>query len=161
MTPVVHAPRKIPLALQDRVKPELMRMVQLGIIAKVDKPSSWVNCMVVVEKPGGSLRLCLDPRELNSAIKREHYQLPTIDDVTNQLSGATIFSSLDASCSFWQIPLDEESSNLCAFNTPLGRYKFCCMPFGIKSAPEVFQKRITQLFCDIPGVSVYIDDILV
>lgn len=158
--PVIHAPREIPLAFQDRVRSELMRMEGLRIIAKVDKPSARVSSMVIVEKPNGDLRICLDPRDLNAAIRREHYRLPTIDDETSKVTGATHFSVLDARYSFWQIYLDEASSNLCVFNTPYGRYKFLRMPFGIRSAPEVFQKRVTQIFGDLPGVTCYIDDIL-
>lgn len=73
--------------------------------------------MVIVEKPNGSLRLCLDPKELNTAICWQHFQIPTIDEIMSKLAGASWFSTLDASCGYWQIPLTDESSHLTTFNT--------------------------------------------
>ncbi|PIK55635.1 hypothetical protein BSL78_07444 [Apostichopus japonicus] len=132
-----------------------------NIIEKVESPTDWVNSLVIVEKSNGRLRICLDPRDLNKAIKREHFQLPTVDEITSNLTGAQFFSVLDANQGFWQIPLDQESAKLCTFNTPFGRYKFLRLPFGIHSAPEVFHKTVAQLFEGIEGVHTYIDDILV
>ncbi|MGH0159873.1 UNVERIFIED_CONTAM: hypothetical protein FKN15_038442 [Acipenser sinensis] len=159
--PVVHAPRKIPITLTDKLKRELERMEELEVIAKVDKPTEWVNSVVIVEKTNGSLRVCLDPRELNAAICRQHFQIPTVDELTSKLAGSTWFSTLDASCGYWQIPLTEEASYLITFNTPFGRYRYLRLPFGINSAQEVFHKHITQLFEDLEGVVTYIDDIVI
>ena len=103
----------------------------------------------------------IDPRPLNKAIKREHYHLPTTEEITTRLSGAKYFSTLDACSGFWQIPLDEESSMLTTFGTPFGRYRYTRMPFGIHSAQEVFHKRLHELFHDLDGVETDIDDILV
>ena len=91
-----------------------------------------------VDKPDGSIRVCLDPKDLNVAMKREHCPLPVVDDITTSCSGATLFSTLDAEKAFYQIQLDEESSKLLTFNTPFGRYRYLRMPMGIKSAPEVY-----------------------
>ncbi|CAC5413783.1 unnamed protein product [Mytilus coruscus] len=90
--------------------------------------------MVIVEKADGKLRICLDPKDLNRAIKREHFILPRQDEITAKLAGAKYFSKLDASSGFWNNKLDEESSNLCAFNAPFGRFKFLRLPFG--SVPQ-------------------------
>ncbi|PIK50829.1 hypothetical protein BSL78_12300 [Apostichopus japonicus] len=117
--------------------------------------------MVIVEKSNGKLRICLDPKDLNKQVKREQYQLPTVDELTSELAGAQYFSVLDANSGFWQIPLDDQSSDLCCFNTPFGRYKFLRLPFGLHSAPEVFHKTMCQIMDGIPGCQVYIDDILV
>ena len=159
--PVIHPPRKVPIALRLKMKVELQRMERLGVIQRVDRPTDWVSSIVCVTKSDASLRICLDPRDLNNAIKREHYQLPTVEEITPTLTHAKVFSVLDASAGFWQIKLDEESSHLCTFNTPFGRYRYLRLPFGICSAPEVFHKNIGQLFDDIEGVATYIDDILV
>lgn len=159
--PVIHAPRKIPVTLTDRLKKELQRMEKMKVIAKVDKPTEWVNSMITVEKPNGSLRTCLDPKELNAAIKRQHFHIPTTEEIMSKLAGATHFSTLDASCGYWQIPLTEDSSYLTTFNTPFGRYRYLRLPFGINSAQEVFHKRISQMFEDIEGVVTYIDDLLI
>ena len=137
-------------------------MERMNVIRRVDEPTEWVNALVVIEKPKTKkLRICLDPRPLNKAILREHFQLPTIEDITSRLTGTRIFLKLDANCGYWQIPLNTDSQLLTTFNSPFGRYCFQRMPFGIKSAQEVFQKRISQVFGDLPGVKTDIDDILV
>ena len=66
-------------------------MVKQGIIVPVDEPTDWVNSLVVRSSPNGNLRICLDPKDTNKAIKREHYPVPTVDMVTNRLQGATVF----------------------------------------------------------------------
>lgn len=81
-------------------------MERNGIITKVNEPTEWVNGLVVAEKPcTGKLRVCLDPRDLNKAIKRPHYPFPTLDDVTPQLAGAQHFSVMDARSGYWNIKL--------------------------------------------------------
>ncbi|KAI8511855.1 hypothetical protein Bbelb_109550 [Branchiostoma belcheri] len=160
--PKVHPPRRIPVSLRDPLKAELDRMERLGVIRKVDEPTDWVNSLVVVEKPRtDKLRVCLDPRDLNKAIKREHYQLPTLEDITTRLAGSKYFSVVDARSGYWQVKLDEESSKLTTFNTVYGRYCFTRLPFGIHSAQEVFQKQMDKIFQELKGVEVIVDDILV
>lgn len=84
-------------------------MEDSGFLAKVEKPTEWVNSMVVSLR-NGNVRICLDPKDLNKAVKREHYPMRTIDDVTSQIPNAKVFSVLDAKSGFLQIKLDEESS---------------------------------------------------
>ncbi|XP_046858591.1 uncharacterized protein K02A2.6-like [Xenia sp. Carnegie-2017] len=144
--PTIHPPRRVPVAMRTKIKEE--------------KPTEWVSSMVTVEKPN-KLRIYIDPRHLNEAIQRERYPLLTIEEVVSRLPGAKIFSVFDAASGFWQIPLDEDSSYLTTFNTPFGRYKFNRLPFGISSAPEVFQKAMHQLFDRIDGCEIIMDDILV
>ena len=117
-------------------------MEQLGAIEKVDQPTEWVNSIVIVEKEDGSLRICLDPKDLNRAVKREHFQLPTSTEITSKLAGAKVFSKLDAKVGFWHVKLDHPSSLLTTFNTPFGRFKFNRLPFGLNSSNEVFQKKM-------------------
>lgn len=158
--PVVHAPRKLPIAVIDDVKRKLTEMLEQGVIAKVEGPTDWVNSMTVVKKPNGDIRICLDPRDLNKYIKREHFKLPTLDEITSKLSGARYFSTLDCKHSFYQLKLNDESTDLCTFNTAFGRFKFLRMPFGISSASEVFHKRLYEYFDDIEGVTLFVDDLL-
>ena len=158
--PVVHAARKIALTLVDDVKTELDRMERLGVIAKVDKPTDWVNSMVIVQTPG-KMRICLDPNDLNKCVKREYTSLPTIDEVLSKISGAKVFTKIDAKDGYWQIPLTEKSSFLTVFNTPHGRYRYTRLPFGLNSANEIFQKRMTQALENLDGVIVMYDDILI
>ena len=161
VTPVVHPPRRIPIAVQDQVKDELNRMVAKQVITPVTEPTEWVSSMVAtIKKNKKDVCICIDPRDLNKAILRPHYPSRTIEEVTSRMPGAKIFSVLDASTGFWQIPLDHESSLATTFNTPYGRYRFLRMPFGITSASEVFQKTMDHLFDGCP-CEIIVDDILV
>lgn len=159
--PVIHPPRKVPYALLPKLQETLQELETKGVVARVDRPTDWVNSLVIVEKKNGDLRLCLDPRDLNRAIKREHFKMPTPDDINYKLSGMSLFTILDEKDSYWQVELDEESSYLCTFNTPFGRYRFTRMPYGISSASEVFQKKNLEAFGDIPGVHVIVDDMII
>ena len=95
VNPVVHAPRRVPVALRDKLKHELREMVNDDIIAPVSEPTEWVSSLLLVSKPG-KLRICMDPRDLNRAIRREHYQMPTIEEIATRLSGARVFTVVDA-----------------------------------------------------------------
>ena len=90
-------------------------MEKLDIIEKVSEPTDWVNSLVTVSKPNGKLRICIDPRDLNRAIKRQHFQLPSAGDLFAQMSGAKYFAKLDVSNAYWQIRVDEESTKLRTF----------------------------------------------
>ena len=90
-------------------------MEEFGIISKVDLPTQWCAGMVVVPKKNGSVRICVDLKPLNSSVLREIHPLPTVEDILAQLSGAKVFSKLDANSGFWQIPLTEESRLLTTF----------------------------------------------
>ena len=159
--PVIHPARRIPFSLEEKLTETIDRLEKAEIVAKVNRPTDWVNSLVVAEKRDGSLRLCLDPKDLNKAIKREHFPMRTADDVSSRLSGKKVFTIVDEKDGYWQIPLDEESSYLCTFNTPKGRYRFLRMPFGISSASEVFQKRNEEIFGDMEGVEIIMDDIII
>lgn len=159
--PKINASRRVPFKLHNRLKEELDRMEKLRVVQKVTKPTSWVNSMVIVEKPNKNLRICLDPRNLNQAIKRSHFQFPTLEELRYKLNGANIFSKLDANSGFWMLKLDEESVDLCTFQTPFGRYQFLRLPYGINSAPEIFFRVMTEIFSDIEGVLIFVDDFLV
>ena len=159
--PVVHPPRKVPIAIKPQLKEELERLHNLGILAPVVEPTPWVSSMVVVKKPNGSLRICIDPKDLNKVLKRSHYTLPTIEDILPDLSRAKVFSTFDVKNGFWHIELDDQSSKLTTFNTPFGRYRWLRLPFGLSSAPEEFQRRQHQVVEGLPGVLTIHDDILV
>ena len=159
--PVIHPPRRVPEALREPLRQELRRMQELGIIRKVDRPSDWVNSIICVEKENGDLRICLDPYNLNKAIRREHHYTQTLDDVLPRLSKAKVFSKLDARSGYWNVLLDEESMLLTTFNTPFGRYCFERLPFGLVSAQDVFQKKIDMTYEGLNGVFAIADDIIV
>ena len=157
---VVHPPRKVPVSLKDKIKDELDRMEQIGLIVRQTEPTDWVNSMVAVVK-SNKIRICIDPRDLNKAIQREYFPMMTIEEIVAGMPQAKVFSVLDATSGYWQVKLDEASSKLCTFNTPYGIYRFTRLPFGIKSAPEVFQHRMSELFEDVEGVKAIVDDLLI
>ena len=158
---VVIPARSVPAPIREQVKKELDHLENTGIIAKVQGPTDWVSPMVCVRKPSGRIRLCIDPFHLNRAILREHYPMSSIDDILTRLNGSKYFSVLDANMGFYQIRLSEESSRLTTFSTPFGRYRHLRLPMGISSAPEIYQCAMADIFNDIDGVEIVMDDILI
>ena len=157
----LSASRRIPIPLLPKVKQELERMTKLGVITEVTEPTDWCAGMVIVPKPNGQVRICVDLTKLNANVCRERHVLPSVETLLGQLGGAKHFSKLDAISGFWQIEMDPKSSKLTTFITPYGRFKFNRLPFGITSAPEHFQRRMNQILAGMDGVVCLIDDILV
>ena len=156
----VTSARNVPIPLKKAVEKELERLEEQGIIRHVTEPSDWCAPMVPVKKSDGSVRITVDYNNLNMAIKREVFPIPTLEQLTSEIHGATLFSKLDAASGFFQLPLDEESSKLTTFITPLGRKAFLRLPMGISLAPECFQRKMEELLHDLPGVVSYMDDIV-
>lgn len=117
--------------------------------------------MVIVPKKSGAVRICVDLKPLNESVLREVHPIPKVDETLAQLAGGRVFSKLDANSGFWQIPLAEESCRLTTFITPFGRYCFRKLPFGISSAPEFFQKRMSRVLEGLPGIMCLMDDVLI
>jgi hypothetical protein len=157
----LYTPRNVTLPLREKVRDELNRMEAMGVITKVTEPTSWCAGMVVVPKRSGDVRICIDLKPLNESVLRETYPIPQVDETLAQLAGAALFSKLDANSGFWQIPLSAESRLLTTFITPYGRYCFNKLPFGITSAPELFQRRMSVMLEGLPGVLCLIDDIII
>lgn len=158
--PVICPLRRIPYSIIENVKNELQKMVKTSIIKKIDEPTEWVNQMVIVVKKDKSLRICLDPRNLNKAIKRTHYPFPTFEEIAAKIGNAKYFCKLDCQAGFWMLPLDNNSTRLCTFQTPWGRYAFLRLPFGLNCAPELFHSIISEIFNKINKVVSFQDDIL-
>ena len=158
----VLAPRRLPFPLLPKVSKKLKYLVETDVIMPVDEPTDWCAPIVVAPKRNSDdIRLCVDLRRLNRAVKRERYVLPTLDDLAAKLEGCTHFTKLDAKDAYHQLLLDEESRKLTTFITPIGRFCFKRLPFGISSASEIFQRRIADIVADEPKVAVNQDDILV
>ena len=157
----LFTPRHVPIPLRQSVTEELVRMEKAGVISKVSEPTPWCAGMVVVPKKTGKVRICVDLKPLNKWVFREVHPLPKIDETLAQLSGAKIFCKLDANSGFWQIPLSQSSRLLTTFITPTGRFCFNKLPFGISSAPELFQRRMSEILFGLAGVQCLMDDILV
>ncbi|UYV84889.1 K02A2.6-like [Cordylochernes scorpioides] len=158
----IYTPRRIPIPLLNKIKEQLDQMVEKGVIEKVEQPTDWCAPMVIVPKlSSNDLRICVDLTALNKFVKREHYPIPSVEYTLAQMGGAKLFSKLDANSGFWQIPLSEESSSLTTFLTPFGRYRFKRLPFGISFAPEVFQRKMSNLLESQSGVNCHMDDIVI
>lgn len=159
--PVVKPPRRVPQALRSRLEDKLRTLEDHQIIKKVAHPKNFVSNLVIIEKKDKSLRICLDPKDLNKVLVREHYLIPTYEEIITKLTNKSVFSVLDLSDGFYNIKLTDSSSDLCTFSTPFGTYKFLRLPFGVSVAPEVFQRYSEKAFGDISGVIVYCDDLLI
>ena len=147
----LSVPRRIAIPLIKAVKKELNHMEKLGVISCVRQPTKWCAGMMVVRKGNGNVCIYVDLTHLNKSVLKERHPLPTVEQSLAQLTGAQVFSTLDANSGFWQIPLDEESALLKTFITP----------FGITSAPEHIQRRMSEILADLNGVVCMIDDVLV
>lgn len=160
-SPVIHPPRKCPIHVKHELLQGLNEMIDLGIIEAVEKPTDWVNSLAFSRKSNGKLRICLDPRDLNKAIKREHYKTPTLEELSHKFAGAKVFSKLDAQHGYWAVKLDKESSLMTTFNSPFGRFKFLRLPFGLSVSQDVFQKKMDQILDLCPGTVGISDDVCV
>lgn len=120
-------------------------MEDLGVISKVELHTDWCAGMLPLPKPNTEVHICVDLTKLNYLVKRERHMLPSVKHTLGQLEGAKVFSKLNTNSGFWQIPLAKESAHLTTFITPFGRYCFNHLCFGISSAPEHFQQRISQI----------------
>ena len=159
-TPVVHGPRRQPAALLPKIASKLKEMEREGHLAKVTQPTDWVNSMVVSSR-GDKIRICLDPGDLNKAVKREHYPMPTAEEISAKIPDSKVFTVLDAKSGYLQMKLDCESSLLTTMNTPIGRYRWLKLPFGIKSAPEMYQRTMNEMLEGINHAYAIVDDILI
>ena len=159
--PRFFKPRTVPYALRGKVEKELDRLEMEGVIEKAET-ADWAAPIVPVVKQDGSVRICGDYKlTTNQAAKAESYPLPRIDDIFASLSGGKSFTKLDLAHAYNQIELDEESKKLVTVNTSKGLYHYNRLPFGVSSAPAIFQRTMENILRGIPSVSVYIDDILI
>lgn len=159
--PKFFKPRSVPYMWKEKIEVELQRMVKQGILTPV-KFSQWAAPIVPVCKEDGSIRLCGDYKvTINQALKMESYPLPRIDDIFAALEGGVKFTKLDLSQAYLQLPMEEASKEFLTINTHKGLFQFNRLPFGVSTAPAIFQRAMDSLLQGLKGVSVYIDDILV
>ena len=160
-TPKFYRPRTVAYAKRAKIEQELARLERDKVIERVQF-SDWAAPIVPVTKPDGSIRICGDYKlTVNGAAKLKSHPLPRIDDILASLAGGKSFTKLNLAHAYNQIPLDEEAKKYVVINTHKGLYKYNHLPFGIASAPSMFQRVIESILQDIPNVCVYLDDILV
>ena len=125
------------------------------------EPTDWVSSLAYSHKKDGSLRICLDPRHLNTALRRPYHARPTIEEITHHFTGAKIFSKLDAKAGYWSIHLDTKLQLLTTFQSSYGRYCFQRLPFGLSVSQEIFQMKMDQILEQVDGVIGIADDVVV
>ena len=160
-TPRFHRPRSVPYALRGVVEQDLERLERLGVIEKVQY-SDWAAPIVPVPKGDGGIRICGDYKvTVNPVLKVDQYPVPTAEDLFATLAGGQTFTKLDLSHAYQQVRLDPESRKYVTINTHKGLYQYTRLPFGVASAPAVFQQIMEKILHGIPRVVVYLDDILI
>ena len=160
-TPKFQKARPIVYALTDGVKKELQRLEENGVYRRIER-SEWASPIVVVPKDNGQMRLCGDYKvTINSSVVDQPYTLPTAEDIFATLAGGSQFTKLDLSNAYQQVVVEEKSRKYLTINTLQGLYEVTRLPYGIKTAPHIFQRIMDQVLQGIPGVCCYIDDILI
>ena len=160
-TPKFFKPRPVPYAIREAMENELDRLESVGIIEKVEH-SEWAAPVVPVPKGDGKLRLCGDYKvTINPQLMVDKYPLPRPEDLMARLAGGEKFTKLDLSQAYQQVPLDQNYRKYVTINTVKGLYRYTRLPFGIASAPSLFQRIMDTMLQDIPNTICYLDDILV
>lgn len=161
-TPKFYKPRSVPYALRMSIEHELDRLEEMGVVEKVNR-SEWATPIVPVPKSdGSSIRLCGDFKvTVNPSLLVDQYPLRKPEDMFALLSTGEKFTKLDLSQAYQQVPLEEESKQLVTVTTHKGLYRYTRLPFGIASAPAIFQHLMEKILQNLRGVTCYLDDILV
>ena len=154
-------PRKVPFAMKPRVKIELGNQADKGVIARVTEPTDWISSTVIATNKSVESCICIDPRSLNKALRREHYHIPTVDDVLPDLSKARIITTMDLRAGYWHLRLDDESSNLTTFTTPYGRYKWMRLPFDTSVSADMLAKRLSDCIHDLSSIVCIAGDLII
>ena len=134
--------------------------MELDVNADVKEHTEWINSVVLVKKSDGTLRLYLDPKDLNKAIHQNQWYSRAKDDILPDLADLSCFTLLVATSGCWHVLLDYESSILTTFNTPWGKYKWLRLPFGLQISGDVIQERLDRVLKDISIVTGIADDVL-
>ncbi|CAK8692680.1 uncharacterized protein LOC143462177 [Clavelina lepadiformis] len=160
--PVAQPVRRVPFQLRDKVEEKLDELLQADIIEAVPEgPTTWISPLVVIPKPDGDIRICVDMHRANEAIVRERHPIPTVEELLLELNGSTVFSKLDLKWGFHQIMLDEDSRHVTTFVTHQGLYRYKRLMFGLNSAPEKYQKIIRDVLKNCIGVANIADGVIV
>ncbi|CAB4025058.1 Transposon Ty3-I Gag-Pol poly, partial [Paramuricea clavata] len=142
---------EFPSTQAKQISAKLEELERLHIIETVRGPTPWVSPLVIVPKSSCEIRVCVDMRQVNTAVIRERYPIPTVEESLQDLNGAAVFSKLDLKWGYHQIELDEKSRELTTFTTHDGLYRYKRLMFGISAAPEIYQHAIQQVLHGLLG----------
>ena len=159
--PSIDAPRKCSVHIRAKLKTEIDKMEDQGVIRKVQHHTDWCSSLTTSMKKDGSLRLCLDPKRLNNALRRCPHKIPTLEELNPEFSGAQFFSKLDAKSGYWAVHIEKKSKELTTFRTPFSRYCFQRLPFGLSVSQDIFQERMDHIIAQVPGCVGIADDIAI
>jgi RNase H-like domain found in reverse transcriptase/Reverse transcriptase (RNA-dependent DNA polymerase)/Retroviral aspartyl protease len=159
--PVYQPPYRAGVKAREVEKKEVDRMLAAGVIEPA--VSEWASPVVLITKPDGSVRFCVDYRKLNALTIKDSYPLPRMDECLDSLGDATIFSTLDCNSGYWQILMNEEDRNKTAFVTHCGIHRFKRMPFGLCNAPATFQRALDMILAKVKWnyALIYLDDVII
>ncbi|KAF5794585.1 putative nucleotidyltransferase, Ribonuclease H [Helianthus annuus] len=159
--PVARVPYRLAPTEMKELRTQLDELLAKGFIRPSSSP--WGTPILFVKKKDGSIRLCINYRELNKVTIKNRYPLPRIDGLFDQLQGASYFSKIDLRSGYHQLKVRDEDVHKTAFRTRYGHYEFLVMPFGLTNAPAAFMdlmNRVCKPYLD-KFVIVFIDDILI
>ena len=135
-------------------------MQQEGILEPVER-SEWATLLVIVPKSNGNLRVCGDFKvAINQCVETKTYPLPTAEDIFARLAGGHVFTKLDLSQAYLQLPVDDDSKDLLVINTPKGLFRYNRLLYGVSVASAIFQSVMDRILHNLP-VTCYLDDILI
>ncbi|XP_062704249.1 uncharacterized protein K02A2.6-like [Aedes albopictus] len=161
VTPIFHVAYSPPYQQRPAIEAELNRLCEENILKKVAF-SRWASPIVVVPKSNGSLRLCIDCKvTINPHLRSEHYPLPRIDDIFAKLANCNFFCVIDLRGAYQQLKVSENSQQYLTINTHIGLFQYVRLPFGVATAPSIFQSIMDQILGDIEGCVTYLDDALI
>ena len=159
--PIFKKAYQVPFAIRDRIKSQLQTGIDKGLFTVV-KSSDWASPQVTVVKPSGDFRLCGDYKvTVNQVLKSDPYPLISANDLFATLNGAKYFSKIDLTDAFQQLKLSDRSKAVLMVNTIMGLLSCNRLPYGIKTAPQIFQRVMDEMLKGIEGVTCYIDDIMI
>ncbi|XP_055605879.1 uncharacterized protein K02A2.6-like [Uranotaenia lowii] len=159
--PVFQPLRRVPIPIEEAVNRKLDELLDRDIIEVKQRPTTWVSPLVVIGKASGEPRICLDLRRVNEAIVRERFPMPVVEEYLARLCHGKVWSKLDIKEAFHQVELAEESRDVTTFITNRGLFWFKRLPFGLVTAPEIFQRIMEEILAGCQGTYWYLDDIIV
>lgn len=159
--PVFQPLRRVPIHLEKAVDEKLDELLRRDIIEPKTGPTTWVSPLVVVGKASGEPRLCLDLRRVNEAVVRERFPMPVVEEYLARIGRGKVWSKLDIREAFHQVELAPDSRDATTFITNRDLFRFKRMPFGLVTAPEIFQRVMEELLSGCEGTHWYLDDIIV